>query len=612
MDGNTVPAPTPHGSPELGESIAAAAFLILQVITATLGAAVDVVVAHPLPTLISAAAVLLALWLLFRRRGSDTHSAPIQAQHARPLYVIGAVVTLTVLAAAGAAVAFTPIRIEDASRAWAATADAMSSSVGWAAEFFTSQRIRLQRSIGETGLRWLEIGLVAAAFAGASILILRPRRSADTPSSSLASSVRNPSRLGWTTILVVFGLGGTLAAAVPLAGAAVAPGFVSPDGNRKTVQHLEGGIVQGIHVREGDIVQSGAQLITLEDTQARANMAEVRERLVHFLALESRLFAEQTGADRVTSPPATPLIDAAALAHSVRGQQDLFVSRRDTRAGRERILGQRILQLREESDGLREVIRSQDDQIALIRREIVTVQDMVNRGLERVPRLLALQRSQAELTGARASNFARIAKNKQAVGETEMELLTMRQQEREKVNEEMSTVRAELATLRSKLPARTDILDRTVVLAPIGGTVMNVRVTTVAGVVRPGEPLLEIVPQNAALIVDARVKPIDVDVVRPGMAAKVVFSAFAQRNLPQIQGRLRSISADRMTDERTGESYFIAKVEVDTRELEAVGPALQVVSGMPAEVFILTGERTALDYLVRPFLESITKSFRET
>ncbi len=466
----------------------------------------------------------------------------------------------------------------------------------------------------ETGLD-PAIGLALLVGACALALLLSARAGkgerAQDDAEALSQYVQAPRRLGWATILLVFGCGTTLAAAIPLAGAAVAPGFVSPDGHRKTVQHLEGGIVRRIHVREGDLVRAGDRLVTIEDTLARANMAELSERLVHFLAIEARLLAEQAGASAIT-PQDAPMIHQVALANALRGQETLFISRRETRSGRERILGQRILQLHEESEGLRQVIASQNEQEALIKKEIATVETLLRQGLERLPRLLSLQRVQAELGGARASNFARIAKNKQAVGEAEMELLTMRQQDREKVNEELNTVRAELASLRSKLPARTDVLDRTLVTAPIDGIVMNVRVTTESGVVRPGEALLEIVPQKASLIVDARVRPIDVDVVRPGMGAKVVFSAFAQRNLPQIDGRLRSISADRMTDERTGESYFIAKVEVDAAKIRELNSSLELVAGMPAEVFILTGERTALDYLVRPFLESINKSFRET
>ncbi|AMJ62923.1 HlyD family type I secretion periplasmic adaptor subunit [Bosea sp. PAMC 26642] len=465
------------------------------------------------------------------------------------------------------------------------------------------------------------VALIAAALAVGAIAILfvaklaRAKRKPGpnfSPATALADVVRGSRNLGWATILCVFVIGGVLGSLIPLSGAAVAPGFVSPDGSRKTVQHLEGGIVHRIHVREGDHVSPGQQLVSLEDTLAKANLGELRDRLVHFIALEARLTAEQAGSPMMAIPRSIDRVDPASLLDALKGQDDLFLNRRETRIGRERILRQRILQLEEESGGLSGVIVAQNEQARLITLEIASVQTLYDKGLERLPRLLSLQRAQAEVAGARASNVARIAKNKQAMGETEIELLTMRQQEREKVNEELNGVRAELASLQSKLPARSDVLARTVVAAPIAGTVMNVRVTTEAGVVRPGETLLEIVPQDAPMIVDARVRPLDVDVVRRGMTAKIVLSAFTQRNLPEFRGKLRSISADRLTDERTGESYFMAKIEVDPNQLKGLGEGFELSAGMPAEVYILTGERTALDYLIRPFIESITKSFRES
>jgi HlyD family type I secretion membrane fusion protein len=192
-----------------------------------------------------------------------------------------------------------------------------------------------------------------------------------------------------------------------------------------------------------------------------------------------------------------------------------------------------------------------------------------------------------------------------------MQLLTMRQEDKERVNEELTKVRAGLAELRSQFPSRADILSRTVIAAPITGTIMNVRVTTESGVVGPGQPLLDIVPVEAKLIVDARVKPIDIDTVHPGMKARVLLTAYRQRNLLQIYGSLRSISADRLIDDRSGEAYFLAKVEVDRAELARLKD-VRLLPGMPAEVMILTGERTLLDYLLREFTESVTKSFRES
>lgn len=466
--------------------------------------------------------------------------------------------------------------------------------------------------LGEAGLQWPSVGLLAVVVLVLLRLFWRRTSQPAAGGTSLAAYVRGPRRMGWTTILLFFGLGGGLAAAVPLASAALAPGVISPDGSRKAVQHLEGGIVRAIHVREGDRVEVGQPLLTLEGTQARADLGELHERMLYLTAMEARMVAEQKRASTIQPPQdihalGTPAIVAAVL----KGQQDLFESRIATQTGRESILTKRVMQLREESNGLGEVIAAQTTQLALIQHEVDTVNVLLQKGLERVPRLLALQRQQAELKGERANNKARIARNDQAIGQTEIELLTTREQQREKVNEEIGTVRTELATLRSKLPARTDVLARTTIAAPMAGTVMNVRVTTQTGVVKPGEMLLEIVPSEVKLIIDARVSPNDIDVVRAGMRTKVVFSAFAQRNLPQFHGSLRSVSADRMTDERTGEAYFLAKVEVDPADLKALGADQVLSAGMPTEVYILTGQRTTLDYLVRPFVDSIHKSFRE-
>jgi HlyD family type I secretion membrane fusion protein len=428
----------------------------------------------------------------------------------------------------------------------------------------------------------------------------------------LARVVRGPKLMGYAAILIFFGGFGAWAAIAPLAGAAIAPGVVSPDGSRKTVQHLEGGIVRGIHVREGDRVQAGQVLVTLEDVAARAEFEELRVRFVHLVTVEARLLAEQAGADAIASPSALDGVDPAIVEPAMTAQRRLFASRRATLEGREQILGQQILQLEAEIDGLHEVIAAQDEQLALIGQEIEGVQSLYDKGLSRLPKLLELKRAQADVRAGRATNRAQIARHHRAIGETRLELLTMREELQEKIAEELSQGRTDLAAVRSQLPSREDVLTRTVVTAPLAGTVMNVRVTTATGVVEPGDPLLDLVPDDVRLVIDARVKPTDMDTVRAGQTARVLFPAYGQRNLPQIFGRLRSISADRLTDERTGEPYFLAKVEVEPAELERLAPEIELSPGMPTDVMILTGERTLLDYLVRPFVESVTKSFRES
>ncbi|MFZ5675283.1 MAG: HlyD family type I secretion periplasmic adaptor subunit, partial [Pseudomonadota bacterium] len=291
-------------------------------------------------------------------------------------------------------------------------------------------------------------------------------------------------------------------------------------------------------------------------------------------------------------------------------QTALLTSRQATSRGREQILDQRIRQVEEEIAGLEDMIAAQDRQHALIAQELTGVEKLYKEGFERLPRILALQRAQAQIEVDRASNRARVARDGQEIGETRMQLLTMREQERERMNEEFTKVRSTLAELRNQVSARQDVLKRTVITAPIAGTVMNLRVTTETGVVRAGDPILDIVPGQAKLIIDAQLRPVDIDNVHPGMKARVLLTAYRQRNLPQIHGKLLSVSADSLVEDRTGKAYFLAKVEVDQDDLARLSD-VRLIPGMPAEVMIFTGEQTLLEYVARPLAESVLKSFRD-
>ncbi|MEQ9014678.1 MAG: HlyD family type I secretion periplasmic adaptor subunit [Marinovum algicola] len=458
---------------------------------------------------------------------------------------------------------------------------------------------------------WLGLGaVVIAALVVVALRRWRAARRGAAPLTVLGDRTRWPRRLGYATIAVFFGGFGLWSAGAPLASAALAPGVVNPEGSRKTIQHLEGGIIRAIHVGEGDAVEAGQPLVTLEDVQARAALEEVRERYVHLVAHEARLVAEQAGAAFVEIPAELNRAGPAGR-QALHAQIDLFASRRETLRGRHRILDQRVAQLERQIAGLERVIAAEDRQLALLGQEIATVEALVADGLAKMPRLLALQRSQAEVMASQGNNEATIARHRERIGETEYQALTLEAQRREEIDAELARVRAELATVRSQLPSRRDLLARTTVAAPIAGTVMNVQVTTESGVIGPGEPVLEIVPREARLIVDARVAPTDIETVRPGQRARVLLTAYGQRNLPQIFGTLRSVSADRLVDERDGRAYFLARVAVDPAELEALGADLELVAGMPADVMILTGERTLLDYLLRPLADSLTRSFKE-
>jgi HlyD family type I secretion membrane fusion protein len=477
-----------------------------------------------------------------------------------------------------------------------------------AAAFAKSEVEGVWRSAGATEQTVILVAAGLAVVAAGMLLLSRWR----SEGRELAQRTRGYRMLGWGTSLlfvaVFFGWGGT----APLSSAAIASGVVSPEGARKTVEHLEGGIVRSIHIVEGDFVEAGDPLVTLEDVQARANWLQTRERYLHLLATEARLEAEEAGLDEISFPSALTepqsAMEASEAARAVASQQAVFESRKATLGGRRQILEQRIAQLDEEIAGFQEVIAAQQDQLGLIGRELAGVQKLFDKGLERLPRLLALQRGQAEIRASIASNRANIARRQQQIGETRSRLLTLDADQRERVGEELATVRADLAAVRSRLPSTADALARTVVTAPIDGTVMDVKVSAIAEVVGPGEPILEVVPTAEPLVIEARLRTTDIDSVAPGMPAKIVLTAFPQRNLPQIDGRLRTVSADRLEDERTGEAWFSAQVEVDERTLPE---GIELSAGMPADVMIVTGERTMLDYLVEPFIESFTRSFRE-
>ncbi len=452
------------------------------------------------------------------------------------------------------------------------------------------------------------VGFAALLLLG--VLLLARRGQSRATGSALTEVTRRPRRFGYAAALVLIAFFGGWSVLAPLASAALASGVVSPEGSRKTVEHLEGGIVRSIHVREGDEVSAGAPLITLEDIQARARYEELRERYLHLLAMEARLIAQRSGLEEI--PFAEELVQAtdARAQRAIAAQRELLASQRATQTGRERILRQRIRQLDEQNGGLDEVIAAQNRQIALIEEEIAGVQQLYDKGLAQYPRLLALKRAQAELEAERASNRARIAENGQRIGEAEIQLLTLREQVIEEANDQLTEVQRRLAEIRSQMPSRQDVLERTVVRAPIAGTVMNIQTTTESGVVRPGEPILEIVPGEAPLIIDAQVRPNDIDRIRPGMEARVLLTAYKQRSLPLIHGTLRSISADRLVEDRTGEPYFLAKVEVKPEDLARV-EEINLVPGMPADVMILDDEQTLIDYLLSPIFRSMDRSFRE-
>lgn len=427
----------------------------------------------------------------------------------------------------------------------------------------------------------------------------------------LARSVKSPRRLG-LLIICVFVVGfGAWAALVPLAGGAVASGVISPDGSKKTVQHLEGGIIRKLHVRDGDVVKAGQPLLLLETVQPRAahDMLLTQRRTLHIT--RARLDAEKANRDELVFPPEL-LSKQPEVQAILQGQRDVFHTRRTSHLARKRVLKQRIEQLKEQIKGFQAQVASTSRQLALIAEEVKGKEELERKGYLPRPELWRMERMEAEIHGKRGEYIAAISRAEQQIGEAEIQLLTLDADRADQIANQLDQIRNELATVEERLLASEDILNRTVVAAPVSGTVVNLKFKTESGVVQRGEPILDIVPSDDVLLIDARVSPIDIDVVHVGLSAQVQLLAFSSRSTPRVKGVVRSVSADRLVDEHTRQPYYLARVEVDREELKRIAPQVELVSGMPADVLIVTGEQTMVQYLFRPFLDALWRSLRET
>ena len=425
------------------------------------------------------------------------------------------------------------------------------------------------------------------------------------------TSLRPPLLAGTAVALAFFAGFCGWAATAPLAGAAVAPALVAPEGSRKTVQHLEGGIVRRILVHDGSLVAAGQPLVELDDTRARAEHAALLAEWRAAKASEARILAEQ--ADRTEPEFPAELLDAAhddpALAQLLAGEVDRLSTRRASLRDQQAILANRVAQAEAEIAGLEAEIASAHTQLGLIGEEIEIVERLLAKGLERKPRLLALLRSKTQIEGAIAANRADIARAGQVIAEARQQSLSLESSRAEEIAAELAEMRKSLAGLAEKIRATADQLARIVVTAPVDGTVVDVRIKTIGGVIEPGAPLLDLVPAGGELLLEARVAPVDIDEVHPGLRAQVHLLAYQSRNLRRIEGEVRGVSADRLEDAATRQPYYLAKVAVDRAALPA---GIIMTAGMPADVMIVTGERTLLQYLLRPITDTLRRGLRES
>lgn len=433
-----------------------------------------------------------------------------------------------------------------------------------------------------------------------------------TDRQALRAAIRGPGRAGKTIIVGFIGGFFLWGLTAPIAGGAVAPGIISPDGSRRTVQHLEGGIIAAIRVRDGDRVAAGQPLVLLESLQARTVFNALQDQHQTLLAMQARLLAEQADRPTLEFPQGLDATKGTLeLKTILDGQRALFATRRAAHESRKEVLRQRIEQSQEQIRGMEAQVESATQQLHFVAEELQGKESLLRQGLVPRPEVLRLQRMQAEILGRRGEYVGSIARSRQVIGEAEMQILGLDAERLDKIAEQLDKVRGELAGVTERLQSSRDILSRTAVNAPISGTVVNLRFRTIEGVIRGGEAILDIVPDDERLLIDAQIAPTDIDVVQAGLPAQIRLTAFSSRGLPRIEGIIRTVSADRLTDQATGQFYYLARVEVEREALAQLGQAIELVPGMPAEVLVVRRERTMVGYLLEPLRDAFRRSFRE-
>lgn len=440
---------------------------------------------------------------------------------------------------------------------------------------------------------------------------MTPNDAARNSSSSKLFSVHMPVLAGSAALLLFFGGFGVWASTAPIAGAAVAAGTLVVSGQNKVVQHLEGGIITDILVEEGSRIEIGAPVLVLDRTAAAANLARMTERRDTLMALEAKLLAERDSLDEIRFPQ--QLTDQTADPLIVRLLEDErtdFVARLSRHRDEIGILEKKIQALEEKIIGIEAQNEAVIEQMGLMEEELQGLSGLMKDGLTTQERLLALKRARASLFGDKGENLAAIATARQDIAQTEQQIQHTRTTRQEEASKQLTQVRASLQDVENQIKAARDILNRIVVRSPISGTVIKLGVSTIGEVIQSGQKLLEILPEGAELLVEARVHPEDIDVVSVGQEASIMFGALNRRTTPVAKATVEFVSADILVDEATGQPYYLTRLG-----LSDIGEAgisiLDLYPGMHVETFITTEDRTFLNYLVRPIMDSFSKAFRE-
>lgn len=417
---------------------------------------------------------------------------------------------------------------------------------------------------------------------------------------------------GYTTVFVLLGGMGAWAALTRINGAVVAAGIIEVASNRQVVQHLTGGVVGEIRVKEGDTVKLGDVLMRLDDTFDRSELIVIEGQLFSLLGTAARLQAEQDDKTEITFDP--DLLKAATTnpeaAEIITGQKRLMAARAETRDKQAAQLQEKKAQIAKQNEGLQSRIQALETQVSLIGKELEAQNKLLAQSLTNASRVLALQREEAEIRGTISQATSNIAENTGRVAEIEIAILNIHSTVREEATTSLREIEAKIAELKERRNAKLETLGRMDITAPMSGVVLGMQIHALRSVIRPADPLLYIIPQEQDLVISTQISPTQIDQVHVGQMAHIRFGAFDHRSTPEIFGHVTKVAADVLSDQRTGATFYKAEIKPEAGEMAKLGDK-HVMPGMPVETFIQTSERSPLEYLVKPLADYFAKAFRE-
>jgi HlyD family type I secretion membrane fusion protein len=429
---------------------------------------------------------------------------------------------------------------------------------------------------------------------------------------ALQRRMRRPMIVGAAIIgVLVLGLG-LWASLTPLATGITASGEVRVESNKKTLRHREGGTVRQILVREGQHVRAGQPMILFNDVEARASYDVLQNQVDSLQVQAARFTAEATNRPTLAFPPEVMgRMSDARVAGMIRDQQFLFTTRSQLFDSQNSVLSQRLDQIQTQVGGQQAQVASVDEQIKLTQEEMAGYQTLYDKGFAPKPLILRYQRSLADLQGRKGSLVSDIARLRQQGGETRMQISTNRDTRTSQAAEGLRDAQTKLADTLPRLAAAKEMLDATVVRAPVDGYVFNLTQFTVGGVTGPGEVLLDVVPANAPIVVTAMIEPKDIDKIREGMDARVRFTGLNQRWHGPMEAKVVLVAADKTVNEKSGVSFYRADLRIDAKELTKLKRSAQITPGMPAQVMIVTGEKTVMGSLISPITDTLNGALHD-